>query len=346
MFYGALSRQGLICLFKSKTCVYTGPMNEEGEKQKAYRMPALSDEFLYQLIFCMEDQANRYCLDVQEGVIYEVSFVQQRRAENPERFLDLPEWRPADGFRTMEKFVSSLRNPLYRERLHKVLQSGKGVFRQFKDVLHEQPPLERLWFYYKDREIRQRIYAWYERHDEAFRLSSLGEEGIEDDSEDLVRQDFTITDDASPWEDEIQRLGEKTIGCMNIDPVDTQMAKWIKKRWLKSGDEQHLVALSATGQFAGFIRYKLLDKKVAMMCCYALKEEYQGLGVFRFLITTLCSILAKENIQELVVPLAGKALNIEPMFEEVSPRYLAKVVSISVARWCDEEPLPSESSFV
>lgn len=334
-------------LFKWFQQLYTTGM-ENAEKQQGYRMPPLTDEFLYQIIFCMEDQSNEYCVDLKEGVICELAFVEHRRKENPQRFLDIPEWYPSDGFRTMEKFVSSLRNPLYRERLRLVLQSGRGVFRQFKDVLHEQPSLERLWYYYKDREIRRRIFYWYERHDEAFRLTRLGEDTPDDGADELVREDFTVTSDVSQWKDAIDRAGERVAARLRRTgrTVDSHVARQIEEAWKLQAQDRHLAAVSLAGQFAGFLRFRVFaDEGFALVRCYAIEEEFQGLGVFRYLFDTLCSLLAAEGIGEVVVRLAGDSLRIEPMFEPSGPTYLTRTFSVSVPRWCDEAASVEQSAF-
>jgi hypothetical protein len=306
---------------------------------EGYMLPPLSDEFLYQVIFCMEDQANGYCIDLKDGIVSEVEFVADRREIEPQRFLDLPPWYPSDGFRTMEKFVSTLRNPIYRERLRQVLQSGKGVFRQFKDVLHEQPSLERLWYYYKDKEIRRRIFHWYERHDEAFRLARLGEEAPEDGPGDLVREDFVITDDASSYEEEIVALGELAVSRVyEMDlPTANHSALQVKEAWHKHHEDQHLVALTLEGEFVGFLRYHIYnEKQVAVVRCYGVREEFQGLGVFHYLFDSLCSSLPSRGIREVVMRLAGDSLRIERMFDAVTPTDLTRTIAISVPRWNDE----------
>lgn len=321
---------------------------EVTEESKGYMLPPLSDEFLYQLIFCMEDQANAYCLDLKEGTITETVFVEDRKAIEPNRFLELPPWYPSDGFRTMEKFVSTLRNPLYRERLRHVLQSGKGVFRQFKDVLHEQPSLERLWYYYKDKEIRRRIFHWYERHDEAFRLARLGEEAPDDRPDELIREDFTLTDDAASHVDEIRKIGERLAVQLEQSGhrTDRHVAIQVREAWKEHADDRHLVALSLSGQFVAFIRYRIYpDEGMAIIRCYGVKAEFQGLGVFHFLFDSLCASLNLQGIRELIVRLAGESIKMEHMFELANPVVLTKTVSVSIPRWCDEIMELDQSAF-
>lgn len=306
---------------------------------EGYVLPPLSDEFLYQIIFCMEDQANEYCVDLKDGIVSEVEFVEDRRAIEPQRFLDIPPWYPSDGFRTMEKFVSTLRNPIYRERLRQVLQSGKGVFRQFKDVLHEQPSLERLWYYYKDKEIRRRIFHWYERHDEAYRLARLGEEAPDDGSGDLVREDFVITDDASPYEPEMENLGDLAVSrVFEMDlPTAKHMEVQLREVWHRHKDDLHFVALTITGEFVAFLRYRIYTaQQVAVVRCYGVEEEFQGLGVFHYLFDSLCASLALKGVREVVMQFAGDSLRLERMFDAVGPTDLTRTVAVSVPRWNDE----------
>lgn len=328
--------------------MYTVGMDSHDEPT-GYTLPPLSDEFLFQVIFCMEDQANEYCVDLKDGIITETAFVADRREIDPQRFLDLPPWYPSDGFRTMEKFVSTLRNPIYRERLRQVLQSGKGVFRQFKDVLHEQSSLERLWYYYKDREIRRRIFHWYERHDEAFRLARLGEEAPEDGPGELIREDFAIVTDAGPYLEDIESAGARIVERLHASGqrTDLHIAVQVREAWKEHVDDKHVVALSLSGQFVAFIRYRVyVDEGVAVIRCYAVDEEFQGLGVFHYLFDSLCAQLNNQGIREVVVRLAGESIKIEHMFESVNPVNLTRTISISVQQWCDDISNIEQSSFV
>lgn len=104
------------------------------------------------------------------------------------RFIHLPTWGSADGFQLMERFAVSLRNPLVHQELLKILSSGKGVFRQFKDCLKQYPGVEKLWLSYKKNEMRGVVLTW---------MAGLEEEmGIEfdypefEDTGDLIRSDF------------------------------------------------------------------------------------------------------------------------------------------------------------
>ena len=210
-------------------------MNEKNY-MKYTHLPPLNDEFLFQIVFCMEDQVNSYFFDLKNQNICESVFIEERVEKDPERFLSLPSWLPSDGFHTMEKFVSTLRNPIYRERLKEVLQAGKGVFRQFKDVLHEQPSIERLWYYYKDKEMRSRIYEWYELHDAAFSVATLQDSGPENDTLEVIKEDFIISDDAETYKKCFEQFREMCIIKYKEKdtPYKSQVYEDVKKAWVKT----------------------------------------------------------------------------------------------------------------
>ena len=52
----------------------------------------------------------------------------------------LPEWDSAAGFKLREDFVSNLNSPLAHEALQEVLHSGRGVFRNFRNVIKDYLP--------------------------------------------------------------------------------------------------------------------------------------------------------------------------------------------------------------
>ncbi len=323
-------------LFKAWLAVYNKAIMDGAENQ-TYHMPPLTDEFLYQIIFCMEDQSNMYCLDLVEGQLSQVDFVRERRQENPARFIDIPAWRPSDGFRTMDKFVSSLRNPIYRERLKEVLQTGKGVFRQFKDVLREQPSLERLWYYFKDKEIRNVIYLWYERNDDAFRLSRLSLEP-EDDAKDLLQEDFSVTADISDWEVSMELSMEKFVRSMQSENrISAMEAERIQSVWENGkARREGLVALTSEGVYAGCVSWIQVDDRIAELVFYYIEPEYRGLGLYKFLFDHMSRRLSRIGVTDIVVAFVGDGLKTSSMFATVSPLPIASKIVVRTRRWNEQ----------
>jgi GNAT superfamily N-acetyltransferase len=117
----------------------------------------LTPELMEQIIFAMENQKETFLLDSEQpSIIPGDSDVNVGGT-----IYDLPLWEPSDGYRLMEQFVLSLRNPVYREHLSSILHCGSGVFRKYKDALNQRPDIERMWFSFKEKEMRNRVSEWY-----------------------------------------------------------------------------------------------------------------------------------------------------------------------------------------
>lgn len=305
---------------------------------KYTKLPPLTDEFLFQIIFCMEDQVNTYFIDLKQQNICESIFIEERIKEDPNRFLALPDWLPSDGFHTMEKFVSTLRNPIYRERLKQVLQSGKGIFRQFKDVLHEQPSIERLWYYFKDKEMRNRIYEWYDLHDSAFSLASLHEMGPDDDTLEVIKEDFVISDDLTSYKESFEQFRDLCIERYNekhhsYAPLITQD---VKKAWSIKEDDFTLFAITNSGEAAAVIVYHyFVGERVVEIKAYMVKDEFKGIGLFHLLFDSLCEKMKIKGVDDLVLHFYEDSLQIEPMFREILTKNLKKSVYLSISSWID-----------
>ena len=111
------------------------------------------------IIFHMENQDGDFVLDSQAGCV--VDLFSNEYEDDPdtesERYIALPYWSSNDGYRLMEKFAGGLKNPVVRQELSNALNRNKGVFRAFRDVLEQYPETEKLWFNYKEREMKNEV---------------------------------------------------------------------------------------------------------------------------------------------------------------------------------------------
>lgn len=90
-------------------------------------------------------------------------------ADEKGRFQDIPRRSSPDGYELMAEFAESVWNAKLRARLESALH-GKGVFRRFKDALHDEPDEENRWYKFHDDKMRQEVRDW---------LNSLDIEPIE-----------------------------------------------------------------------------------------------------------------------------------------------------------------------
>ncbi len=313
----------------------------EATKDPMYQMPPLSDEFVYQIVFCMEDQSQLYLLDLQSGLPVQKNLLRGSDVHDRERFIDIPLWRPSDGFRVMEKFVASLRNPIYRQKLHDALARGKGVFREFKNVLKEEPAVERLWFYFKEREIKQQIYSWYEQQTEVLYLKSLGEP--EENVTDLILSDFIISYDMKKWEDHIKEIGTNRLRIEFSSlgyPVSDLLAGEYEESW-EQFDQQWLMVFveSPSEEFAGFIGAKPMSidehSLIYMVRHLYVEPRFRGLGIFKLLADTLCKRAEQEGADRIIMELSGKAAVLSPALERRGFELIAKRFALDLSSWRD-----------
>jgi len=152
------------------------------------------------IIFSMENQDGKFLLDTQESSVVDINnheLTDTPDYEDTERFIALPEWEPKDGYRLMEKFAASLKNPVVRQELSNSLNRNKGVFRAFRDVLEQYPDIEKTWFRFKEQRMKNEVISWYNALREEWGLEPIGIEP--EDISSLVFEDFIIRDGESDF---------------------------------------------------------------------------------------------------------------------------------------------------
>jgi ribosomal protein S18 acetylase RimI-like enzyme len=281
----------------------------------------LSEALLDDILFSMEDQEGEFFVDCQEGVVALLDEIRDELEEDEEnRFISLPDWDSSDGFRLMERFAAGFRNPLVRNELSAALNQGKGVFRAFKNVLSKYPATEKLWYSYKEREMKREIIRWYNALREEWGLEKIGFEPEE--TEDLVLEDFRfreLNDDDREAAAALHRL------CLEGVP----------KNNLSNGTDAEetpalaLIAESGNGEFAGYISAGRAGKNL-FIHTLEVKPEYRGLGIGKSLLSHLLEKLEPSKVHhvffELPIEWEGfsRAL-IREGFEPRVTRYCLKV---------------------
>jgi ribosomal protein S18 acetylase RimI-like enzyme len=236
----------------------------------------LTDALIDDIVFTMEDQNGIFFVDTYEGgVVGEDEFeLGELEAAEEDRYIGIPDWDSSEGFRLMEQFAAGFKNKLVRSKLSAALNRGKGVFRAFKDTLAAHPEAEKLWFAYKDSEMKRAVIRWYNALREEWGLALIGEEPEETD--DLLQEDFrfraTIPEDADKAA-ELHRLclEEGTLLSKTLVPSPS---------WSFPGSRA-LVAETAGGDFAGYISGAFAGNASGALEITALevRPEYRGLGI-------------------------------------------------------------------
>jgi len=308
----------------------------------------LTPEVIDQIIFAMENQESGFSFDTETCAVVQDPALAE---EDPERYVAIPSWGSADGFHLMEKFVASLRNPVAREKLRSALGSGKGVFRSFKNALKEQEEIERLWFSFKDRELKLRVVEWYNDLCETWGWEHVASEPEEDETGELVLSDFEFGLETG---DRLALVrGHDRDAFFEIHSelpsvvVDEQYR--LSRRGLDPAANGSVVlcALTPGGELAGFVwaveeaygddphtsDWLRLLRTIQL---YVL-SEYRGLGIAKALIGHLCGIAAERGGWRLSIDLAGAGAVMQNHLEEMGFTVVSRTLALDVERWAEEQ---------
>lgn len=262
----------------------------------------LTSELIDEIVFSMEDQTGMYLLDSEKAVLVKKNEVND---DDPDRYYVLPVWDSISGFRLMERFVASLKNPPVREQLRSILRSGHGVFRNFKNVLKEHHEVEKLWFAYKEQEMKLVIRGWYNDLREVWGLEQLGDPPEE--NAELVHEDFTFQIAEEPdlellglcvkdLQEEVLNAKESEFGKVLSALIGEQNFSFSGKENF-SGTEKVFTAENIEGEFAGFVYYVpyVGKENVFKMPLLYVQPQYRGLGVGRELLQMSLTYMQKHS---------------------------------------------------
>ncbi|MDR1587485.1 MAG: GNAT family N-acetyltransferase [Treponema sp.] len=254
----------------------------------------LSEALIDAILFSMEDQVGEFLLDTEQAVLVPVSEISaasdaaeaEDSGKNGERYIGLPDWSPPEGFRLMERFAAGLRNPVVREELSAALNRGKGVFRAFKNALGEYPEVEKIWFRFKEREMKKEILRWYNALREIWGLELIGSEPEE--TADMVFEDFTLrcgTGGDREAAATLHRACEEEYLNKENKPGGAARIFAEMNPWVFPGDIC-LVAESAGKDFAAYIS-AVYGASSLHIQALEVKPEYRGLGLGETLLRAL-----------------------------------------------------------
>lgn len=311
----------------------------------------LTREIIDQIIFAMENQETGFIFDSESHTVVQNTELAE---EDPERYLPIPEWNSADGFHLMEKFVSSLRNPLASEKLRAALASGKGVFRNFKNTLKEQEGVERLWFGFKDKEMKLKVAEWYNELCDAWGTAHVKPDPDENETEALVLSDFEIHVEQGANIDLIRYFDREAYFEANLGiPAPLVEESFRRSRAGRDpGDKNALVLSTITpgGDLAGFIwgaEEELMPRDIdgtgsgeSLSALQVLQlfvlPDYRGLGIAKTLVERLCRIAYERGAQRLVIELPGSSEILQRHLSELGFAVFSRSMLLDVERWGQE----------
>jgi GNAT superfamily N-acetyltransferase len=253
----------------------------------------LSSALIDEILFFMEDQEGEFLVDTQEGIVISADDEEFDNDADEGRYIVLPEWDSSEGFRMMEHFTATLRNALVREELSAALDRGRGVFRAFKNTLARYPETEKLWFAYKEREMKRVVIAWYNGLRESWGLELIGEEP--EDIEGLALEDFNFREGNTQDSPQAEKLHKNCIDGYDGTGV-------LSGKWVFPGDIS-FVALTAGGEFAAYISSERMSDTLLRVCALETEQEYRGLCLGKTLIARLLEKADSLNIPNVIIDL-------------------------------------------
>ncbi len=277
----------------------------------------LTSELIDQIIYCMENQGKNFLFHIPSKSISPTEDVDETRLEEkPEEWIPLPVWGSSEGFQLMERFVSSLNNPVYREVLRNALSSGKGVFRNFKNALKEKPEVEKLWYLFKEKQMKEEVLDWYNALRESWGLARIPNLPAEE-TEDLVLSDFTIESCPDHMKTAVEELDRKAFQDSFSDEqpeiVDFCFVTRHRKK-LETGCSVVFVAFSPASELAGFVWMleSELQNGISIGWLYQLfvEPEFRGLGIAKSLLETYIRTAKMRGISRVFVDLHGNAMQL------------------------------------
>ena len=266
----------------------------------------LTDSLTDEIISAMENQDVEYTVYAPEGQLV-VSDSDGNKPDD-ELFYSLPEWGPSDGFALREDFVNNLHSPLAHDELQSALHSGRGVFKNFRNVLKNYPEIDKRWHIYKHKYMSARINEWYNSLREIWGLEKLDQLPELDDT--LVHDDFSFKE-YDPAADKQTILLNITADSCEDETLPLEVNRAFYGLWRSqfenaSADTQTgFICSSLSDEFAGCITASPLlqnqDKIVAITSLFV-SEQYRGLGIGTELIEMCISSLRDCGKEWVLIP--------------------------------------------
>lgn len=296
----------------------------------------LTESLTDSLLFAMENQVQEFCIDASRGALVEKT---DSVVCDENTFYSLPRWESSDGYTLREEFANNLHSPLARADLKRVLTGGRGVFKNFKNVLKSYPEVERQWNFYKSAALKKRINHWYNELCESWGLECMPLE--EEETQELVESDFIFS--AYNFEKDAQEIWEgknhlsdeiKSQFCGELgDAVDS-----IYKAQTSDVNEalSGYICRSQEYDFAGCILYSacpLTAENSVAVCEFFVEQKYRGLGIGKELILKCITDLKEKAVRWILVSniLLPKSLELlleQTGFKKLGSGYAADLLLI------------------
>lgn len=266
----------------------------------------LTDGLIEQIISAMENQETVFVMSAESASLVEMSASVK---VDEDKVYGLPEWKPADGFALREAFVNQLHVQEVQRELKNVLHSGRGVFKNFRNVLKNYPDVDKRWHIFKYKFMSARIKDWYNSLRQVWGLEKLDYFSETDD--DLVHDDFSFEEYKSS-ENQMEVL-QNTSAFLTDD--NWNLPDELKKAFYESivnqfknyeaDNQTGFICRSQSDDFAGCITASVItenQEETMILTSFFIPENFRGLGIGTELLTMLLEKLKDNGKKTIFLP--------------------------------------------
>ena len=294
----------------------------------------LTDELTEVIISAMENQEAVFAVNAETSSLVQLD---ESVKVDDNIFYGLPEWKPADGFALREAFVNQLYVPEVQRELKNVLHSGRGVFKNFRNVLKDYPDVDKRWHIFKYKFMSARITDWYNSLRQVWGLEKLDYFSETDD--DLVHDDFSFEEYKSA---ENQKEVLKNTSAFLTDD-NWNLPDELKKAFYESivnqfknyvaDNQTGFICRSQSDDFAGCITASVMtenQEETMILTSFFVPENFRGLGIGTELLTMLLEKL-KDNgkkwifLPNIMIPEFLEPLLIRTGFTKIRNGFFAEI---------------------
>ena len=264
----------------------------------------LTDSLAQSILYAMENQEQQFVLDASSLLLVAAN---NATAVDEEIVYSLPHWDSSDGYKMLEAFVFSLGTSQAKTALKNVLAAGRGVFRNFKQIVKQYPEIDRRWHIFKDRQLRGRLMEWYNALRESWGLEALSQDF--DEYSDLTEQDFTFSA-YEPNKDKAcvaklsraiaEELKQRLQGALGQAAAELWQTRYTT---VLSEQKIGFVCRSLTDEFAGCILgfCPSSAKETLVITDFFVAQNYRGLGIARELLSLYLLSLKERGIHWCII---------------------------------------------
>lgn len=309
----------------------------------------LSESIVAEILFAMENQNEESALVANSQNFSVVPFSEIDSDVNPDINPDdvysLPKWFSSDGFNLLAEFTDKVHDLKVQSELKNVLANGRGVFKNFKNVLKNHAEIEAKFYLFKKKKMMKRISEWYDSLREGWGLGKSKSDALEDDS-DIFFDDFIFKKyDFSTDENCVFLEGEKITDELK-EEFPNEIGILLADLW---NEKQNQNKISDSDKIGGFVCRTLSDEfvgcalfRVNSQCptvaresstlttCFV-KKNYRGLGIAKKLILSCVSDLQNRGfstffIADSLIPKSFEKVLTDLGFEKIRSAFVAKFI--------------------